>query len=111
MNLWGFGESFVKEADRRFARWLDENLGKRTRSKCEYFLPLVVSELIGERKPPSRCCAAPISGMASPTARINPWWWKPSPRRPTALENLRNVIKNTTGQRPSRIYNTGCRIR
>ena len=28
MNLWGFGESFVKEADRRFARWLDENLEK-----------------------------------------------------------------------------------
>ena len=85
MNLWGFGESFVKEADRRFARWLDENLEKNP-LKCEYFLPLVVSELIGEKKPPSRCCAAPISGMASPTARISPWWWKPSPkRRPTAF--------------------------
>ena len=31
MNLWGFGESFVKEADRRFARWLDENLEKNPR--------------------------------------------------------------------------------
>ena len=49
MNLWGFGESFVKEADRRFARWLDENLEKDP-LKCEYFLPLVVSELIGEKK-------------------------------------------------------------
>lgn len=49
MNLWGFGESFVKEADRRFARWLDENLEKNP-LKCEYFLPLVVSELIGEKK-------------------------------------------------------------
>ena len=49
MNLWGFGESFVKEADRRFARWLDENLEKKP-LKCEYFLPLVVSELIGEKK-------------------------------------------------------------
>ena len=49
MNLWGFGESFVQEADRRFARWLDENLEKNP-LKCEYFLPLVVSELIGEKK-------------------------------------------------------------
>ena len=49
MNLWGFSESFVKEADRRFARWLDENLEKKP-LKCEYFLPLVVSELIGEKK-------------------------------------------------------------
>ena len=43
------GESFVQEADRRFARWLDENLEKNP-LKCEYFLPLVVSELIGEKK-------------------------------------------------------------
>ena len=49
MNLWGFGESFVKEADRRFARWLDENLEKNP-LKCEYFLPLVVTELIEEDK-------------------------------------------------------------
>ena len=49
MNLWGFGESFVKEADRRFARWLDENLEKNP-LKCEYFLPLVVTELIEEGK-------------------------------------------------------------
>ena len=52
MNLWGFGKSFLNEADRRFAGWL------------------------------SRCCAAPISGMASPTARISPPWWPPSPRKP-----------------------------
>ena len=49
MNLWGFSESFVKEADRRFARWLDENLEKQP-LKCEYFLPLVVTELIEENK-------------------------------------------------------------
>ena len=30
-------------------RWLDENLEKNP-LKCEYFLPLVVSELIGEKK-------------------------------------------------------------
>ena len=44
-----FSESFVKEADRLVARWLDENLEKKP-LKCEYFLPLVVSELIGEKK-------------------------------------------------------------
>lgn len=49
MNLWGFGESFLGEAASRFAAWLDENL-PRNPLKCEYYLPLVVSELIGEHK-------------------------------------------------------------
>ena len=49
MNLWGFGKSFLKEADRRFAGWLDENLAKNP-LKCEYFLPLVVTELLEEGK-------------------------------------------------------------
>ena len=45
MNLWGFGKSFLGEADRRFAGWLRENLPKNP-LKCEYFLPTVASELI-----------------------------------------------------------------
>ena len=49
MNLWGFGRSFLDEADRRFAGWLAENLPKNP-LKCEYFLPLVVSALIDEGK-------------------------------------------------------------
>ena len=49
MNLWGFGKSFLDEAERRFAGWLAENLPKNP-LKCEYFLPLVVSELIDEGK-------------------------------------------------------------
>ena len=38
-------ESFVQEADRRFARWLDENLEKNP-LKCEYYLPTVVTEAL-----------------------------------------------------------------
>ena len=49
MNLWGFGKSFLDEADRRFAGWLRENL-PRNPLKCEYFLPTVASELIDEGK-------------------------------------------------------------
>ena len=49
MNLWGFGKSFLDEADRRFAGWLHENLPKNP-LKCEYFLPTVASELIDEGK-------------------------------------------------------------
>ena len=49
MNLWGFGKSFLGEADRRFAGWLRENLPKNP-LKCEYFLPTVASELIDEGK-------------------------------------------------------------
>ena len=49
MNLWGFGKSFLEEADRRFAGWLTEHLAKDP-LKCEYFLPLVVTELLEEGK-------------------------------------------------------------
>ena len=49
MNLWGFGKSFLAESEARFAGWLTENLPKNP-LKCEYFLPLVVSELIDEGK-------------------------------------------------------------
>lgn len=49
MNLWGFGQSFLEEAEARFADWLSENLPKNP-LKCEYFLPLVVSELLAEGK-------------------------------------------------------------
>lgn len=49
MNLWGFGKSFLTEADQRFAKWLGENLPKNP-LKCEYFLPLVVTQLIEEGK-------------------------------------------------------------
>ena len=49
MNLWGFGKSFLNEADHRFAGWLRENLPKNP-LKCEYFLPTVASELIDEGK-------------------------------------------------------------
>lgn len=49
MNLWGFNKSFVREAEERFVGWLRENLPKNP-LKCEYFLPLVVSELIEEKK-------------------------------------------------------------
>ena len=49
MNLWGFGQSFLEEAEARFAGWLSENLPKNS-LKCEYFLPLVVSELLAEGK-------------------------------------------------------------
>ena len=46
---WGFTKSFLQEAENRFADWLNENLPKNP-LKCEYFLPLVVSELIDEKK-------------------------------------------------------------
>ncbi|MGN0707868.1 MAG: nucleotidyltransferase [Faecalibacterium sp.] len=49
MNLWGFGRSFVDEAEARFGPWLEENLAKDP-LKCEYFLPSVASGLIAEGK-------------------------------------------------------------
>ena len=40
---------FLDEAENRFAAWLDANLPTNP-LKCEYFLPLVVTELIEEGK-------------------------------------------------------------
>ena len=47
MNLWGFTRSYLDEAWARFPAFLDEAL-KTNPLKGEYFLPSVVSQLIGE---------------------------------------------------------------
>ena len=49
MNMWGFSASILKELKDRFPRFLDENL-KVNPLKCEYFLPFVVDELLGEKR-------------------------------------------------------------
>lgn len=47
MNMWGFTSSILTELKQRFCTFLDENLQKNPQ-KCEYFLPFVVDELLGE---------------------------------------------------------------
>ena len=49
MNLWGFTPSYIEECAKRFPAFLEENLPKNP-EKCEFFLPSVVAELIGEGK-------------------------------------------------------------
>ena len=49
MNLWGFSESFIKEAKLRFPAFLDDAMVSNP-LKCEYFLPSVVSQLLDEGK-------------------------------------------------------------
>jgi NDP-sugar pyrophosphorylase family protein len=49
MNLWGFTPAYIKECEKRFPKFLDENL-KKNPEKCEFFLPTAVSELIAEGK-------------------------------------------------------------
>ena len=49
MNMWGFNRSFLDEAWRRFPAFLDKALAENP-AKAEYFLPSVVSQLIGEGK-------------------------------------------------------------
>ncbi len=49
MNMWGFTRSFLDEALARFPAFLDKTLGENP-LKGEYFLPSVVSQLIGEGK-------------------------------------------------------------
>ena len=49
MNMWGFTESILREIKAGFPAFLDEGL-KENPMKCEYFLPSVVSDLLGEDK-------------------------------------------------------------
>lgn len=49
MNMWGFTHSFLPEAKARFAAFLDDAL-QTNPLKGEYFLPSVVSQLVGEGK-------------------------------------------------------------
>ena len=47
MNLWGFTESFIDEAEATFPAFLDVVIGKNP-GKAEFFLPSTVSKLLGE---------------------------------------------------------------
>ena len=49
MNLWGFTESFLKEAEARFPLFLDTTI-KTNPLKGDYFLPRVVTQLLKEGK-------------------------------------------------------------
>ena len=49
MNLWGLTRSFIDEAEKRFPAFLDKTIAENP-LKGEYFLPSVISELIGEGK-------------------------------------------------------------
>lgn len=49
MNMWGFNRSYLDEAAARFPAFLDANLPTNP-LKCEYFLPLVVSQLLSDGK-------------------------------------------------------------
>ena len=49
MNMWGFTRSILDEIRAGFPAFLEEGL-QANPLKCEYFLPSVVSELIGEGK-------------------------------------------------------------
>ncbi len=53
MNLWGFTPSLPEECKKRFPAFLDENLPKNP-EKCEYLLPVLVSDLIVEGKADAR---------------------------------------------------------
>ena len=49
MNCWAFGKSYLQELVNRFPAWLDANLPVNP-LKCEYFIPLVVNDLLKEGK-------------------------------------------------------------
>ena len=48
MNFWGFSEEILTEIENRFGAFLEEN--KDNLLKCEYYIPLVVDQLVKEGK-------------------------------------------------------------
>lgn len=47
MNFWGYSPLLLKELERRFPTFLDENIPKNP-TKCEFFLPSVTNSMIRE---------------------------------------------------------------
>jgi hypothetical protein len=45
MNMWGFTPGFLDALDRRFPVWLERNSSE---PKAEFFVPVVVGEMVGE---------------------------------------------------------------
>ena len=49
MNMWGYTPSFLEEVEQRFAAFLDKTLAENP-TKGEFYLPLVVRQLLQENK-------------------------------------------------------------
>ena len=49
MNMWGYRESFIREMQARFPRFFAENVANNP-EKAEFFLPMVVGQLLREKK-------------------------------------------------------------
>lgn len=58
MNMWGFMPSFLDELEGRFSVFLKEAL-KTNPLKCEFFLPLPITQLIQEKKATFRVLSSP----------------------------------------------------
>ena len=58
MNMWGFMPSFLDELEGRFSAFLKEAL-KANPLKCEFFLPLPITQLIREQKATFRVLSSP----------------------------------------------------
>ena len=58
MNMWGFMPSFLEEIDARFGAFLKDAIPVNP-LKCEYFLPLPVSQLIKEGKATVKVLTSP----------------------------------------------------
>lgn len=58
MNIWGFTHAFMEEAEVRFPAFLDRTLASNPQ-KGEYYLPFVVSEMIGSDQATVRVIPTP----------------------------------------------------
>ena len=81
MNMWGFTRSILDEIKEGFPAFLEKGL-KENPMKCEYFLPSVVSDLLGEER-------ATVSVLTSADKRYGVTYKEDKPVVVAAIKKLK----------------------
>ncbi|MEG0109141.1 MAG: nucleotidyltransferase, partial [Lachnospiraceae bacterium] len=82
MNMWGFTKSILEEVKAAFPLFLDREL-KNNPQKCEYFLPMVVSDLLKANK-------ATVSVLTSQDKWYGVTYKEDKPVVVEAIQNMKN---------------------
>ena len=81
MNMWGFSHSILEEIQAGFPAFMEKGL-KENPLKCEYFLPGVVSDLVGENR-------AVVDVLTSPDKWYGVTYRDDKPMVEAAIENMK----------------------
>ena len=100
MNLWGYTPGFLKELEARFPAFLDKALVENP-IKGEFFLPLAVSQLIGEKK-------ATVTVLTSPDKWYGVTYAADKPAVVAALRRMTDEGNNAISTKPAHRSSDRC---